>query len=743
MIRNTKLAASISIALLAGTSGNALAQVPAPNSAEFRAQYTLAPIQVTPVWQQGALGQGVVVAVLDTGVNASHFELKGRIAPGGKNFVEGGNGAPDLSADGHGTSMAGIIASNFNNRGMVGVAYQSQILPVRVVQSGGSVANEQNRTAAINYVANRPEVRVMVSAYHNVGRAESEVNALKNAAANNKVVVISAGNKGGSNPLYPASAIGALGGSGIIVGGTQEGRVIWDESNRAGNLRNHYIVAPAVGINGPTNSSNSSFRTWNGTSMAAPQVAGAAALLLSHAPNLTSQQVVQLLLTNADDLGAPGVDPIYGHGFLNVAAALQAQGGLEGPSDDSSSSSGLAAGAAALAVGAGVVYWLTQKDKTKKQLENTLVLDSYNRPYVMNMNNFISVRDRGPELFDVMDMFDRQSRTMDIPLSKNMSASMYTSTINPSEYFFLKDSDPFMELDEQIQTESLSLKLKGEFENGLSFNIMSNQAPGSDFDKVNGMSLSENFIMGGSLGNSYMGFGSSADSMSVGYRYNSRYSFSVGANRIDDNETYGLKSNTSAVQGTYQHNERNSLSLRLSEIREQGSMFGGASDGVLSVSRSKTTALGLTANHKLMDKLTLFANYTHGFTNVDEQRGSFLKDFTGLQSYSYSMGVIGNNLVGYNDKAGFAFSSPMRVSDGDVTLVVPHAIDYSANEVLRSSTRLDMSDVPAELDFEAFYNRPVNKHANVGTYLTYRDRPATESNDGDEVAVFATVGMKF
>ena len=87
MIRNTKLAASISIALLAGTSGNALAQVPAPNSAEFRAQYTLAPIQVTPVWQQGALGQCEVVAVIDTGVHASHFELKGRIAPGGKNYV--------------------------------------------------------------------------------------------------------------------------------------------------------------------------------------------------------------------------------------------------------------------------------------------------------------------------------------------------------------------------------------------------------------------------------------------------------------------------------------------------------------------------------------------------------------------------------------------------------------------------------------------------------------------------------
>ena len=240
-----------------------------------------------------------------------------------------------------------------------------------------------------------------------------------------------------------------------------------------------------------------------------------------------------------------------------------------------------------------------------------------------------------------------------------------------------------------------------------------------------------------------MGFGSSADSMSVGYRLNNNYSFSVGANRIDDNEVYGLKSNTSAVQGTYHHDEKNSLSLRLSEIREQGSLLGGASDGVLSVSRSKTTALGLTANHRLFDKLSLFANYTHGFTNVDEQRGSFLQDFTGLQSHSYSMGLIGNNLVNYKDRASIALSSPMRISDGDVTLVVPHSVDYNANQVLRSSTRLDMSDVPAELDFEAFYNMPVNKDANIGTYMTYRDRPTTESGGGDDVAVFATLGMKF
>lgn len=734
---------SIAIAaILMGLTGTASAQaIPDNQSPEFKAMGTLGAINVYPAWSAGALGQDVTVALLDSGVRASHFELQGRIATGGKDFVDGDNDPNDTSAQGHGTSMASIIAGNFNNKGIVGIAYQAKVLPIRVVQEEGQTANTANRVKGINFAANRPDVRVLVSSYQSSAN-QAETNAFKNAGAKGKVVVIAAGNNERSNPDFPASILNALGGAGIAVGATNpDGKTLAGFSDRAGRAKNFFMVAPGL-VNAASNASNGAFITRFGTSMAAPQVAAAAAVLLSHAPNLSNVQVAQLLLNNATDLGEPGVDEVFGHGRLNVAKALSAQGPVEGP-DEGGSSSGLGAAAAAVAVGAGVVYWLTKKQKAKKQLENTLVLDSYDRPYIMNMNDAIYSRNDGPKLFDVMDMFDRQTRSMNVPLSDNINATMYTSTIDTSDYIYLKDSDPFMQLDEQVYSENLSLKLNGSFENGLSFNVQTNQAPGSDFDKVNDLSLSEQFVMGSSLTNAYMGFGASADSMSVGYRYNERYSLSVGANRIDDEESHGLNSSTKAVQGTYRHDERSSLSLRLSEISENGSLLGGASNGVLSVSRAKTTALGLTANHKLLDKLSLFANYTHGFTNVDEQRGSFLQDFSGLQSHSYSVGLLGNNLVNYKDKAGIAISSPMRISDGGVTLVVPHSIDYSTGSVYRTSDRLDMSDAPAGLDFETFYNMPVNRYADVGTYFTYRDRPATETNDDNEIAVFATVGVRF
>jgi len=738
-LRST-LAQGISLSLLMGLSGQLLA-APAPNSSEFRQNWGTGAIQVLPAWNQGAAGLGAIVAVLDTGVNAGHYELQGRIAPGGKDFFSGDNNPADEDPEGHGTSMAGMVAANFNNSGILGVAYQAKVLPIRVYDriSDGHFASSQQRTAAINYAA-QSNASVMVMAYH-TEPSGAEINALKNAAAQGKLLIAAAGNNNNSIPNNPSKVMAQLGGAGIIVGGITESRKSF--GNRAGQFKDVYMVASAVDNTAPSNSSGS-FTTWVGNSMAAPQVAGAAAVLLSHAPNLTNTQLAELLLNNATDLGAPGVDTTYGHGLLNVNAALQAQGSLEGPSDDDSgSSSGLGAAAVALAVGGGVAYWLIKNKDAKKQIENTLVLDSYNRPYIMNLNNAITVRDTGPRLFDVMDMFDRQSRTMEVPLSENISASMYTSTNNPSDYFYLKDSDPFMETEEQILAENVSLRLNGNFENGLFFNVQSNQAPGSDFDEVNGMSLSENFVMGGALSNAYMGFGASADSMSMGYSYNDHYSMSVGTNRINDHETHGLQSNTATIQGTYRPNELSSLSLRMSEITEKGSLLGGASDSVFSVSRSKTTALGLTGSHKVFDKLSVFANYTHGFTNVDEQRGSFLQDFTGLQSHAYSFGLLGNDLINYKDKAGIAISSPLRVSNGGVTLIVPHSIDYSAGTVSRTSTHMDMSDAPSEIDFEAFYTMNLNRGTNVGTYLTYRDIPSDDPKLGGGTALFATLGMKF
>jgi len=735
MIRKTLLSLALSLAI----SGQAHA-TPDPNSAEYRNQWGLGAINVLPAWQAGATGQGVTIAVLDTGVHYNHFEFAGRIAPGGQDYITGDGDPFDDDADqgGHGSTMAGVIAAGFNNQGTVGIAYNARILPVRVVDSHRNPGHPAT-VNGLNFAANRPDVRVIVLAYGDTPTAE-ENQALINAANNGKILVASAGNEGKPNPKYPGSYFNQLNGAGIVVGATTRSGTLLPGTNRAGDLRNWFMVAPGEAIIGPGNATTTAFNTLTGTSVAAPHVAGAAALVLSLSPNLSNKEVVEILLSTATDLGAPGVDEVYGHGLLNVGRAVQPIGDTD--SSSSSSGGGLGAAAAALAVGGGIAYWWNNK-KAKEALEETLVFDSYDRPYIMDMTQALHVQSNRARLLDVMDMFDRQTRSMEIAVNDEVSLRLHASATNPSDYIFLKDADPFLEDWDEIEGRNLSYSLSGNLDNGIFFDLQSNQATASGFDRVGDLSISNHFVWGNNLAAPYLGFGSVADSMRLGYRINDRYAMSVAANRVDDDaQEFGTSSQATIIEGHYSPARNASLSLRLSDIVEDGSLLGGASGGVFSVDQAHTTALGLSGQYRLLDRLTLFANYTHGFTSVDEQQGSFLQEFGGLQSHAYGVGLLSNDVFRSHDRAGIAVSSPLRVRRGDVDLVVPHSVDTAGN-LGTSRTRVDLSPGEAELDLEAFYSLSLNRQIDLGTHITWRDNPDGNPDVAHDVAVFGTLGLRF
>jgi subtilisin family serine protease len=135
---------AIALGLLLGISGQTLAQLPSTQSQEFLEQYGLRTINVYPAWES-ATGTGVVVASLDTGVNANHVDLVGQLA-------DGGNYADVDNAGGHGSTIAGLIASSFNGTAIIGVAYNSRVLPIQVANSDrfadpGAAANGFNQAA--------------------------------------------------------------------------------------------------------------------------------------------------------------------------------------------------------------------------------------------------------------------------------------------------------------------------------------------------------------------------------------------------------------------------------------------------------------------------------------------------------------------------------------------------------------------------------------------------------------------
>jgi hypothetical protein len=275
-------------------------------------------INAPEVWNQNITGNGIVVAVVDSGVDYTHPDLDnniwrnaGEIAGNGIDddrngytddirgwdFVASDNNPMDLDFDGHGTHIAGSIAAERNDFGITGVAYNAKIMPVRVLDSFGE-GKLNNVAAGIRYAADNGANVINLS----IGNEFYPSNLVNDAIeyANNKgsVVVIAAGNSGFSQPDYPARNADRWG---IAVGSIDINGSMADTSNGAGPTPLDYVVAPGVDIYSTT--PYNTYDILTGTSMATPHVAGVAALVLNTNPTLTPAQVEYILTTTANRNG--------------------------------------------------------------------------------------------------------------------------------------------------------------------------------------------------------------------------------------------------------------------------------------------------------------------------------------------------------------------------------------------------------------------------------------------------------
>lgn len=280
-------------------------------------------INAPEVWNQGYTGEGITVAVIDSGVDISHGDLRNNIWQNtgevfgdgidndgngyiddryGWNFGRGQNnfdvrpGTSDIG-QGHGTHVAGTIAAANNGRGMTGVAYNSNIMAIRMgdVQTdpvnGGRFVNGGDLAEAIRYaVDNGADIINMSLGWGDPTGSVRE--ALAYASERNVIAVMASGNNRLSAPSSPANnAIDY----GISVGAVTQTGVMADFSNRAGsNPQMHHVMAPGQSIYSTIPNDEWGFQ--GGTSMAAPHVAGVVALMLSANPDLTHAQVREILV---------------------------------------------------------------------------------------------------------------------------------------------------------------------------------------------------------------------------------------------------------------------------------------------------------------------------------------------------------------------------------------------------------------------------------------------------------------
>ena len=275
---------------------------------------------------QAATGKGAVIAIVDTGVQASHPDLQGGRLLGGYDFVDGDT-TPNDDVDGHGTHVLGIAGATAGNGiGVSSVAPGATLLPVRVLgnDGGGSVADV---VKGIDYAVAQGADVINLSLGGEVpliGADAAFDAAIDRALDAGRVVVAASGNDG-----VPACSQPSGRGRLLCVGSVDRNRSRSLFSNFSGNSEALGIMAPGGSLIGPNILStfkDGGYEEIAGTSQAAPHVSGVAALLVEK--GLRGQAAVRRILATASDAGLPGPDPEYGYGIVN---ARQAVAGLGGP----------------------------------------------------------------------------------------------------------------------------------------------------------------------------------------------------------------------------------------------------------------------------------------------------------------------------------------------------------------------------------------------------------------------------
>lgn len=325
------------LVLLGGTAPFAWA---APNDPGWDQQWNLQKIRADRAWATSK-GSGIVIAIVDTGVDLNHIDLKGRLVAG-MDFVNGGAPQDD---NGHGTFMAGIAAAaTGNGQGVASVAPSAKIMPVKVLGSDG-VGEPETVADGIRWaVAHGADVINLSLAETSGGGIQlpfdffsnSDLDdAIRDAAAAGRFVAVAAGNDfkdgGGSQTAYDATVSGVL-----VVGASTSGDKRAAYSNYGSGLD---VLAPGGGSssdprseackpNSPVVSTywraneSDQYGAGCGTSMAVAHVSGLAALLMAR--GYSAAGAAQRINSTAKDIGASGYDSQTGHGRIDAYSAVGA-----------------------------------------------------------------------------------------------------------------------------------------------------------------------------------------------------------------------------------------------------------------------------------------------------------------------------------------------------------------------------------------------------------------------------------
>jgi hypothetical protein len=712
------------LSTLALACASACAQVAfVPSTAEYSRSTSVAQLGIKNIHAQGIIGKGVTVGVLDTGLNLANPEFKGNTRlMTGYNAVTGTTDVTDSL--GHGTHVTGIIGATGDGLGMYGVAPGVTILPVKVFN--GSTARSTDIDRGLLYASSKGARVINLSLGADGPTGSSGLS--KVAATNNTVIVAAAGNSGLANPGWPARYAKDAWAKGTIiaVGAVDANKVIASWSNRAGDTANFYLVAPGVNI---YSTYGTGYAYMSGTSMAAPAVTGAAALVTGYWPYLKADQVAAILLNTTDDLGAMGVDAIYGRGMLNVNRALSAQGTLTYKA----------------ATGASVTVALNAKGVVNSQPKVTTpsafgnvvtdVFDEYGRNFTSNEGAALS---------------SRSQMTLDAALGR-------TDRMLDSAEAALPDGSRFM---------SLQAKPNSVLSGGMNYG---SKIPGSQDQQALATMVSLHLASGHSViagdgGLSMMGLGlmdsniaervSGAESVLanplMGFAPNHRFAamttplaggWSARVGLVRSKADDQAHANVNVLELMHQGRDH-ALNISMGKMAEQG-LLGGYSSSAMGLAQdTRSTGVTFSGAMNITGQWTAAASYSSTRTSAPAASGMLLSA-TSVRADAWGLGLVKANTWRTGDRLSFTLNAPLAAKSGSMTYSVVDSVNPEDGTPVYGTRTVNLKPTAREWLAETRYSTRLTSASTLTAVAAYRQNPDHDASAPSQVAVGVRYNLSF
>ena len=695
--------------------------------------YALARICAGAAYARGATGSGIDVAVIDTGIalygsgNNYHLDFGANnqalpsskiVTPTGSDYVNSDNIPND--DEGHGTHVAGIIAADNDNQadspivtdGMHGVAYEAKLYIFKAGDSDGvfpSAAIASSMQAAISN-----DVDIINNSYGasneigvdctNAATCESTIGSaiytqMESAGSNNIINVWAAGNDGKSNPsvlagahLYDSDfqdvtvAVVAVGTDGKIA----------SYSNRCGIVSAYCVAAPGSSIYSAWYFANGYHVSKSGTSMAAPMVSGALALIKHEFSSLSNAQVVSRLFTTALDTDEYSQSSIYGHGLINLNAATAAVGSLQ------------------------TINGSNLLDDPK-----TSYYDLVNNSFTSSaaFSNALNAALNG-QTMEVYDSFDRAN--FDVAIDSFFTSGSYTSQ-NTIENHMTRLQPKAAEKNKHKNLYgSFTVETDGNYIESSMFQSAGdflalgyNQSTNSFENSVDPLS---NFFNDSNFGNNYLvnPYFNTGSGQDYFMSFNNNGSFGFDSFTTADGNDLGLSFNLNPLSSSEEGMKNaGDLQIVFGANYEQNKFLNSTSTGVFATGDlSNTNFTGIKYKKNLSDDITFVGSGFAGYTYIDKAANSYIDSSTPLLTSSFTLGLAKANFLKKDQTIGFFINQPQRVEDGSLNLRVPTSSDRDRT-VTYSNLDVDLEPEARQINVDIIFNKTITESSNLSANLTH------------------------